>query len=75
VSALRQPPPWPRLHADRTAFHGVSGARVVEAGLIEIGLGSSSGNLRLNDQIELTGPERQVGADRVLTTPVTVVDL
>jgi beta-xylosidase len=63
------------VHADRTAFHGVSGARVVEAGMIEVGIGSSSADLRLNGEIELAGPERQVGADRVLTTPVTVLDL
>ena len=64
-----------RLHADRTAFHGVSGARIVEAGLIEVGIGSSSVDLRRHGEIELTGPERQVGGDRVLTTPATVIDL
>jgi beta-xylosidase len=63
------------LHADRTAFHGVSGSRVVEAGLIEVGVGSSSANLRLHGRFELYGPERAAGADRVLTTPVTVTDL
>ncbi|MGH3255350.1 MAG: beta-glucosidase family protein [Streptosporangiaceae bacterium] len=63
------------LHADRTAFHGVSGRRVVEAGVIEVGVGSSSADLRLHGEIELCGPERQVGADRVLTTGVTVIDL
>jgi beta-xylosidase len=63
------------LHADRTAFHGVSGARVVEAGLIEVAIGSSSADLRLHGRIELCGPERAAGADRVLTTPVTVTDL
>ncbi len=64
-----------RLHADRTAFHGVSGRRVVEAGVIEVGVGSSSVDLRLHGEIELCGPERQVGPDRVLTTAVTVIDL
>jgi len=63
------------LHADRTAFHGVSSARVVEPGLIEVGIGSSSADLRLHGEIELFGPERAVGADRALTTPVTVRDL
>jgi len=63
------------LHADRTAFHGVSGARVVEPGLIEVGIGSSSADLRLHAEIELSGPERTVGADRVLTTPTAVLDL
>jgi beta-xylosidase len=64
-----------RLHADRTAFHGVSGARVVEPGLIEVGIGSSSADLRLHAEIELFGAERMVGADRVLTTPTAVLDL
>jgi len=64
-----------RLHADRTAFHGVSGARVVEAGLIEVGIGASSADLRLHGTVELLGPERTVGADRVLSTPAAVLDL
>ncbi len=55
------------LHADRTALH--------EAGLIEIGIGSSPADLRLLGELELSGPERLVGAARVLTTPVTVRDL
>jgi beta-xylosidase len=63
-----------RLHADRTAFCGLSGERVVEAGLIELDIGSSSADLRLHGQLELHGPERGVGADRVLSTPVAVLD-
>jgi hypothetical protein len=47
----------------------------VEAGVIEVGVGSSSVDLRLHGEIELCGPERQVGPDRVLTTAVTVIDL
>ena len=62
-----------RLHADRTAFCGVSGDRVVEAGLIEVQLGASSADLPLRGELELCGPERTVGADRVLCTPVTVL--
>jgi beta-xylosidase len=64
-----------RLHADRTSFHGLAGSRVVEPGLIEVDIGASSADLRLHGEFELTGPERQPGADRVLTTPVTFLDL
>jgi len=61
-----------RLHADRTAFHGRDGARVVEPGLIEVQVGSSSADARLTGALILDGPERSVAADRVLTTPVTL---
>ncbi|HEY7143300.1 MAG TPA: glycoside hydrolase family 3 N-terminal domain-containing protein [Streptosporangiaceae bacterium] len=62
------------LHADRTAFHGRSGRRVVEAGLIQAAIGSSAADIRLQGEIELTGPERTAGPDRVLVTPVTITE-
>jgi beta-xylosidase len=60
------------LHADRTSFHGRDGTRVVEPGLIEVGIGASSADLRLTGTLLLAGPERAAGRDRVLTTPVSV---
>ncbi len=63
-----------RLHADRTAFCGLSGERVVEAGVIEIAIGSSSTDLRLQGEVEMRGPERAVGVGRVLSTPFSVLD-
>ena len=60
-----------RLHADRTAFCGRSGERVVEPGLINVELGSSSADIRLHGSLTLAGLQRAVGAGRVLTTPVT----
>jgi beta-xylosidase len=63
-----------RLHADRTSFHGRSGTRIVEPGVIEVELGASSADLRLTGSLLLDGPERAVGSDRELTTPVSIQD-
>jgi hypothetical protein len=63
------------VHADRTAFSGRSGERVVEPGVIEAAIGSSSADLPLRGALTLEGPQRVVGASRVLTTPVIVQDL
>jgi beta-xylosidase len=64
-----------RLHADRTAFHGRAGRRIVEPGEIKVGVGGASDNLPLRGSFTLVGPERTVGPDRVLDTPVQVCDV
>jgi beta-xylosidase len=63
-----------RLHADRTAFTGRDGTRVVEPGVIAVAVGGASDDLPLSDSFTLTGPVRAVGADRVLTTPVSAAN-
>ncbi|WP_024874493.1 glycoside hydrolase family 3 N-terminal domain-containing protein [Saccharomonospora piscinae] len=60
------------LHADRTSFTGLDLRRIVEPGRIEVEVGRSAEDLPCTASFELTGPVREVGHDRVLTTPVTV---
>ena len=60
------------LHADRTAFTGRDGTRIVEPGEISVGVGGASDDLPLAGSFTLTGRVRPAGADRVLTTPVSV---
>ena len=61
-----------RLHADRTAFTGRDGTRMVEPGVISVAVGGASDDLPLAGSFTLTGPVRAAGAGRVLTTPVSV---
>jgi beta-xylosidase len=63
------------VHADRTSFTGRDLERIVETGDVVLQLGASSEDLRLEASLRLTGVERVVGADRVLTTPVEVTPL
>lgn len=60
------------LHADRTSFTGRDLSRIVEPGRIDVHVGRSVADLPCSASFELTGPVRNVGHDRVLTTPVTV---
>jgi beta-xylosidase len=61
-----------RLHGDRTAFTGRDGTRIVEPGDLSVAIGGGSDDLPLSGSFTLTGPVRPAGADRVLTTPVSV---
>jgi beta-glucosidase len=61
-----------RVHADRAAYTGPDLTRIVEPGDIEILLGTSAVDLPCRGIVRLTGEVRQVGRDRVLTTPVQV---
>jgi beta-xylosidase len=59
------------LHADRTAFTGVDLRRIVQAGEIGIAIGASAADIRGRLTLQLVGEEREVGHDRVLTTPAS----
>ena len=61
-----------RVHADQVAFSGRSGRRIVEPGEICVGIGGASDNLPLTGSFTLHGPERVVGADRVLHTESSI---
>jgi beta-xylosidase len=61
-----------RLHADRTAFCGRDGVRVVEPGEIRVAIGGASDRLILHGSFTLRGAGRPAGPDRVLDTPVTL---
>ena len=63
-----------RLHADRTAFHGRAGTRVVEPGQIRVAIGGASDQLPLLGSFLIRGPGRVAGADRILDTPVMISD-
>jgi beta-xylosidase len=59
------------LHADRTAFTGVDLRRIVQAGEIGVAIGVSAADIRGRLTLQLVGEEREVGHDRVLTTPAS----
>ena len=61
-----------RLHADLLAFTGREGRRIVEPGRVDVMVGASSADIRLEGGFELAGAAREVGEDRVLATPVEV---
>jgi beta-glucosidase len=60
------------LHADRTSFTGVDLRRIVEPGVVEVFVGRSADDLPCSGSFTLAGPVREVGHDRVMTTPARV---
>jgi beta-xylosidase len=61
------------LHADRTAFTGADLRRIVEPGEFELHVGRSAMDLPGYARFRMTGETREVGPDRVLSTPVRVL--
>ena len=58
-----------RLHADRTAFCGRDGTRVVEPGEIRVAVGGASDRLVLHGSFMLCGAERPAGPTGSWTPP------
>ncbi|MFF5144459.1 glycoside hydrolase family 3 N-terminal domain-containing protein [Streptomyces sp. NPDC013157] len=54
------------FHADLSAFTDREGARVVEPGALELRVGASSADTQGTVTLQLTGPVRRLGPDRVL---------
>ncbi len=69
VPAFRRP--RGQAPADRLAYTGADLRRIVEPGEITVLIGASSTDVRLRGAVNLTGPVRTVGHDRVLHTPVS----
>ncbi|MET9831303.1 glycoside hydrolase family 3 N-terminal domain-containing protein [Streptomyces sp. NPDC006385] len=55
-----------RFHADLSSFTDRSGRRVVEPGILELRVAASSTDVRHTARLNLTGPVRELGADRRL---------
>lgn len=61
-----------RVHADRTAYSGPDLRRIVEAGDLEVLVGTSSADLPCRAIVRITGETRVVGHDRTMVTPVEI---
>jgi beta-xylosidase len=61
-----------RFHTDLSAFTDRSGRRVVEPGALELRLAASSADVRHTTRLTLTGPVREVGAQRRLRCETVV---
>jgi hypothetical protein len=60
------------VSADRFSFTGIDYRRIVEPGSIEVMIGASSQDIRLEGELRLAGQVRAVGEDRALHTRVHV---
>ncbi len=60
------------IHADRTAYTDARLDRIVEAGQVQLLVGTSAADERARVCVQLTGATRVVGHDRRLDTPVRV---
>lgn len=58
---------------DLTSFTGRDGRRIVEPGELEFGFGRSSGDIPLVHRLQVTGPERTLGADRAVHARFQVI--
>ncbi len=63
------------LPVDQLAFYDIDMNLVIEAGKIEVMLGSSSQDIRLHGEFEITGKPKMGIAQRVFVCPVTVEEL
>ncbi|HUY45796.1 MAG TPA: glycoside hydrolase family 3 C-terminal domain-containing protein [Streptosporangiaceae bacterium] len=60
------------IHTDMTSFAGRGNRRIIEGGLIELRLGSSSAATPIVVPVELVGPERVIDSSRELVTGVEI---
>ncbi|MBW2092890.1 MAG: glycoside hydrolase family 3 C-terminal domain-containing protein, partial [Deltaproteobacteria bacterium] len=59
------------VSADLLSFTGPDYKKIVEPGAIKVMIGTSSEDIRLTGEFKLTGPVREAGEDRALTSEVT----
>ncbi|GMA49256.1 hypothetical protein GCM10025857_06130 [Alicyclobacillus contaminans] len=64
-----------RLSAHQLAFYNRSMQFVVEPGVVEVMVGASSEDIRLQGTFAVTGDTAEVGEEKVFTTPVEIQPL
>ena len=60
------------VHTDRLAYTGIDYKKIVDAGIINLSVGSSRSNLHFTQSIDLIGETYLVPFDRVMRTPVAI---